>query len=123
MIITPEMAKHAEDYCDVLGLTDKPFWKDSCGHDKDAYVCSFVIAGFFHQNREYQRKIDMYVFKAAWEGQALCLRTGDADSNYCSPGRVTDFIINNRKDGSRHYRTIVDLLCYLGRIKWEPAQF
>ena len=119
MIITTEMARHAAEYYDVLELSNTRFWLDACGHEKEAYVCSFVIEGFFHMKRDFRLKIDLYVFHEPFVGQSLCLRTGEADSDYCSPGDVTTFIINN-KNGRRDYRAICDLLCYLGRIKWEP---
>ncbi len=117
-IITPELAKHAKEYYDVLGLTNTPFFKDECGHPTASHVASFIIEGFFHANKDYERKIDLYVFKSDYDGQSLCLRTGNEPENYCSPGRVTDFIINN-KNSNRNYRSICDLLTYLGRIKWE----
>jgi hypothetical protein len=115
--ITPELIQKAKEYYDIEGLTTTPFWKDECSHSADSYVCSFIV-NRIHDNKVFDTKFDLYIFKQKYYGQEICLRNGNEPGEYYSPGSVTDFISRNRF-GTRWYRSVADLLCYIGNIKWE----
>ena len=115
--ITPELVEKVEQYYDIKGLTDKPFWKDECNHAPESYICSFIIERI-HDKNVFETKFDLYIFNQPYYGQEICLRDGNEPKDYCSPGSVTDYMIHyGNASGLR--RNIASLLRHIGRIKWE----
>ena len=90
---------------------NKPFFRDPCEHGEGCYVGSFVI-----YTREGEEEFDLYIYHSPSMGPEACIRHGNGDSEYYSPGRLVDLI-----RGSAHsdvYAKAVDLLTQIGEIGW-----
>lgn len=95
-----------------------PVWQDHCEHGLDAYVCSFTVTrasgGVFTQ-KEY----DLYLFDQPTMGTEVCIRYGNKDSEYISPGRLGDFMSSSGWHNPE-YREAQRILKDLGTLTWTP---
>jgi hypothetical protein len=69
-----------------------------------------LLRTLFHEMIHYFQSV---------EWNTLRFIEGKEPENYCSPGSVTDFIARNKHGRGGWYRNVADLLCYIGKIKWE----
>lgn len=98
------------------------FWEDSCQHGHDAYVGSFM-----HQDHdiEFAQKLDVYVFQDPNFGAEVCIRYGNAPSEYYSPGPLDGFIqtCSHMFEGSLYGRAL-KMIRKEGKLRWErkPSQ-
>jgi hypothetical protein len=89
-------------------------WIDHCNHGK-AYVGSFKV---FEAGDKY-RSYDLYVFDTK-HGQEVCIRYGNKDYEYISPGSLGGFI--KRSHMTPVYQAACELLDsgnikYIKRVK------
>lgn len=96
---------------------DGPVWPEACGHG--GYIGT-VWPITWSYDAEGKRKIrreilDVYVFDSKAYGQEVCLRCGEEDSQYISPGGLMDLIQRN------HYPEAVKLIRSKGVITWTKA--
>ena len=85
-----------------------PYWRDACRHPEGSYLFSFTAADDLH---------DVYCFPSATWGCEFCLRYGDGDSDYYSPGSATNVLACRY---SEPYRGLVTLLEQCGHFVWQP---
>lgn len=84
-------------------------WDDRCNHPGESYVGSFECLG---------EKYDLYIFDCPSLGQSVCIRFGNDDPDYCSPGNLCSFI-QNCSCGIEYYRDALELLKKRGFICWK----
>jgi hypothetical protein len=70
-------------------LVRGPVWPDQCGHGPSTYIGSILVQET-HQSERHP--VDVYVFDS-YELQEVCVRYGDRDDEYLSPGTVLDVLI------------------------------
>lgn len=91
----------------------KPKHHDACSHGAECYVGTFAYQSGVRAPRQ---TFDLYVYDNGGR-QEICMRYGDGDSDYVSPGRTVDFI--RASDHNPKYRAGVDLLVKKGAIVWH----
>lgn len=93
-----------------------PVWQDGCGHGKKYYVGSYEVIE--SRNHELVHDlIDLYVFSNPSLGQEVCLRFGNEDSAYYSPGRVQNVIADSHI--CQVYGLCHKMLNEKGKFKWS----
>lgn len=66
-----------------------PTHTDHCGHDASEYVATFT----YLESPSTSERYDLYVYDNPSWGQEVCLRYGSEGHEYCSPGRLVDFVM------------------------------
>jgi hypothetical protein len=99
----------------IRKLTDyreTPYYVDSCGHG--GYLFSFTSV-------MDDERLDAYCFGGPGQlaKQSFCLRFGEEDSHYCSPGSIENIIHAARVDCK--YKDLLDLLKEVGSIVFERS--
>ena len=89
----------------------KMYWIDHCKHGKEAYIGSFKVFEAGDKLRTY----DLHVFDTK-HGQEVCIRYGNEDYEYISPGSLGGFI--KRSHMTPAYQAACDLLLDKGDIKY-----
>lgn len=89
------------------------YWPDKCNHGKDCYLFSF--RHYINATLDIE-KVDVYCFQNGKE-QEFCLRTGDLDYQYCSPGNIVNIIKFARNN--KLYREVLERLEQIGEITFD----
>ena len=97
----------------LLGVVPGPVYTDRCGHG--GYVATFECAVYRKDNYIKDGVYDLYVFDNGAR-QEVCLRYGEDDCKYESPGSVTNVIENQHM--MEEYRRAVAILKAKGKIRW-----
>lgn len=110
------MKTPTEEQKALLGMIEGPVWHDCCQHGNECYIGSFGVL----VKGPAIKKYDLYVF-AEHKGQHVCIRDGNEDNDYISPGSLASFVqsacIHNNK--LPEYWSAFMILKELGRLKWE----
>lgn len=107
---------------ELLGIVPGPHWQDGCKHGKDCYVCTFTTIVRISSPVRY---FDLYLFAESWYGVEVCIRYGDQDNEYISPGGLLQFIRTAGSVGHRmaEYDMAARILAEYGRATdWVPRQ-
>lgn len=83
-------------------------WIDCCGHGIDTFIGTFN-----HYTNGGLQIYDVYIFPTSC-GDELCLRYGNAPSEYASPGQLLGFNGNTNEV----YRKAMELIRKNGMVKY-----
>jgi hypothetical protein len=94
----------------LLGIIPGPVYTEKCGHG--GYIATFECYphGVF----------DLYVFHSPFYDQEVCLRFGEADNEYRSPGSISNVI--RHAHVMEEYARVVDILMARGKIVWQARR-
>ena len=92
-----------------------------CQHKDEHYVGSFVHEEFVLGSTTLRvEKLDIYVFPQR-AGDTVCIRFGDEDSEYYSPGPLYQFIQTAGRRQHDMYASALKLILAKGTIKYEQT--
>jgi hypothetical protein len=91
--------------------TTTPYWTERCGHG--GYLFSFKHVSMSDAQDE---DLDVYCWDHVDGRQEFCLRFGDEDSHYRSPGGI-ESILSMAARGWEPYRSCMELLRLVGDIR------
>ena len=101
-----------------------PLFVDFCEHGEGCYVGTTEMEYPQILGDVLIARHDVYVFPDEWFGQLVCLRYGDGEGDYVSPGTVESFIksagVHCAKGHQTEYMAALELLSKKGRICWQP---
>ena len=106
-----------------------PLFEDGCCHAPETYVASFDVADFRRNEngkKEYFIEYyDLYAFPSHGGGTNLCLRYGNEDHEYLSPGPCLSYFMGvaTRIDPPNPpYERALQILREDGAFKWERSK-
>jgi hypothetical protein len=110
--------KKLQEREEAAGLfTTTPYWKDSCEHGPENYVCSFTTLDHIGKKVEH---FDLYLFAESFYGTEVCIRYGNEGHEYISPGGLLQFIRTaGQHTFSSAYRKAAEILIDRGCAFWE----
>lgn len=88
----------------ITGAMTTPYWPDLCGHTRpnDRFLGSFIVDDDVYDVFVYQDN----ALSAPKPDMHVCIRYGDEDSQYISPGNAEEFVSRYAKGTgvSKEYR-------------------
>lgn len=96
----------------------KPKFKDCCNHGIDSFIGTIdcIEKYKYGDSFKYQEiQYDVYVFKESFYGHEVCLRFGDEEHEYLSPGPITRLSLSSHE----HYRKALELITSKGKFIYE----
>lgn len=70
---------------------DKRYWHDGCNHGINDYIGSVRVTELLN-GQVQESKFDVYAFPDSFNGQHVCIRYGNRDNEYYSPGPIKTLI-------------------------------
>ena len=90
-----------------------PYWPNVCNHPGGSYIGSFE---WLHSPKDIN-KYDLYIFGDINGNQQVCLRYGEDDPEYESPGTLISFLRSMHTDPMKG--RALDLMLKEGKIKFQ----
>ena len=124
MCTAPVKTEYTEEEQLTYCLTEGPAWSDGCEHGAEYYVASFEVPRACRHNKTYvEEKFDLYLFPDPHYGTEVCIRYGNEDSEYISPGGLGEFL--QQANATWHYSRAdiyhyaAKFLLAFGKVHWE----
>jgi len=93
-------------------ISPEPKFLNGCQHPPDTFVCSFQ---YFHSAGK-DDWYDLYIFSGVIDkDEQVCIRYGDKDYKYVSPGTILDVA----KSANPLYKRVVEVIQSCGKVTFQ----